>query len=187
MLRPATAADLPAIQAIYTHHVRHGLASFEEVPPDLPEITRRWRDLTDRGLPYLVAAEAEGSAPAVLGYAYASLYRPRSAYRFTCEDSVYVRPGAEGRGVGRALLAALVDRSTTLGFRQMVAIIGDSANTASIGLHRALGFEAAGMFRAIGFKHGRWVDTVLMQRALGPGMDEPPHPGSPGPLEAHGH
>jgi len=187
VLRPATTADLPDIQAIYAHHVRHGLASFEEVPPDLAEITRRWLDLAGRGLPYLVAVEAGEPVPEpILGYAYASLYRPRSAYRFTCEDSVYIRPGSEGRGIGRMLLAALVDHCTARGFRQMVAVIGDSANAASIGLHRALGFESAGVLRAVGFKHGRWVDTVLMQRALGPGTEHSPGFGAPGPLDTPG-
>lgn len=171
-LRPAEAADLDAIQRIYAHHVLHGLASFEETPPDATELARRWRAIADVGLPYLCAIDdASGT---ILGYAYASPYRPRSAYRFTVEDSVYVTPGAEGQGVGRALLCALIEICTSLGKRQMIAVIGDSGNAASIGLHRACGFGLTGTFKAVGFKHGRWVDSVLMQRALGPGGDELP-------------
>jgi L-amino acid N-acyltransferase YncA len=166
-VRPVDTADLDAIQRIYAHHVLNGLASFEEVPPDVGELTRRWRAIADTGLPYLCAAEA--SAGPILGYAYAGPYRPRSAYRFTVEDSVYVAPGAAGRGVGRSLLRALIDRCSELGKRQMIAVIGDSGNEASIGLHRACGFTTVGTFAAIGFKHGRWVDSVLMQRPLGPG------------------
>ncbi len=160
------AADLEAIQAIYAHHVLHGLASFEETPPDTAELTRRWRAIVDAGLPYLCATEGPGP---ILGYAYAGAYRPRSAYRFTVEDSVYVAPGAAGRGIGRALLGRLIDICTDLGKRQMIAIIGDSGNAGSIALHRACGFELVGSFRSIGFKHGRWVDSVLMQRSLGAG------------------
>jgi L-amino acid N-acyltransferase YncA len=164
-IRPVEAADLDAIQRIYAHHVLHGLASFEETPPDAAELARRWRAIADVGLPYLCAVDGDN----IVGYAYAGPYRPRSAYRFTVEDSVYVAPGAAGRGVGRALLRALIEICTGLGKRQMIAVIGDSGNEASIGLHRACGFELTGTFRAIGFKHGRWVDSVLMQRALGRG------------------
>jgi len=164
-IRPVEAADLETIQAIYAHHVLHGLASFEEAPPDTAELTRRWRAIVDAGLPYLCATDGAGT---ILGYAYVGPYRPRSAYRFTVEDSVYVAPGAVGRGIGRTLLLRLIDICTELGKRQMIAIIGDSGNVASIGLHRACGFELTGTFKSIGFKHGRWVDTVLMQRALGP-------------------
>jgi L-amino acid N-acyltransferase YncA len=166
-IRPVGSADLDAIQRIYAHHVLHGLASFEETPPDAAELGRRWHAIADAELPYLCATEGPGGA--ILGYAYAGPYRPRSAYRFTVEDSVYVAPGAAGRGIGRALLRRLIDICTDLGKRQMIAIIGDSGNQASIGLHRACGFELTGTFAAIGFKHGRWVDSVLMQRALGPG------------------
>jgi L-amino acid N-acyltransferase YncA len=164
-IRPVEAADLDAIQRIYAHHVLHGLASFEETPPDAAELARGGRALADVGLPYLCAVDGDN----IVGYAYAGPYRPRSAYRFTVEDSVYVAPGAAGRGVGRALLRALIEICTGLGKRQMIAVIGDSGNEASIGLHRACGFELTGTFRAIGFKHGRWVDSVLMQRALGRG------------------
>jgi phosphinothricin acetyltransferase len=166
-IRPVEAADLEAIQRIYAHHVLHGLASFEEAPPDAAELMRRWRAIADAGLPYIAAID--GADGALAGYAYAGPYRPRSAYRFTVEDSVYVAPGAAGRGIGRALLLRLIDISTTLGKRQMIAVIGDSGNDASVRLHRACGFELVGTFRSIGFKHGRWIDTVLMQRPLGVG------------------
>ena len=164
-VRAAEDQDLPAIHAIYAHHVLHGLASFEETPPDAAELRKRWEAIAGEGLPYLTA-RIDG---VVRGYAYASRYRPRSAYRFSVEDSVYVAPGAAGQGIGRALLNGLIQRCTDLGRRQMIAIIGDSGNTASIALHRACGFSHVGTFAAIGFKHGRWVDSVLMQRALGVG------------------
>ncbi|HET6619764.1 MAG TPA: GNAT family N-acetyltransferase [Dongiaceae bacterium] len=166
-VRGVEAADLDAIQRIYAYHVLHGLASFEEAPPDAAELTRRWHAIADAGLPYLCATD--GADGAVLGYAYAAAYRARSAYRFAVEDSVYVAPQAARRGVGRALLHGLIDTCTDLGKRQMIAVIGDSGNQASIALHRVCGFELVGTFTAIGFKHGRWVDTVLMQRELGPG------------------
>jgi phosphinothricin acetyltransferase len=173
VVRDSRDDDLPAIEAIYAYHVSHGLASFEEVPPSLAELRRRREEILAKGLPYIVAAEAAaeggGAGGAVLGYAYASAYRTRTAYRYTLEDSVYVRPGLAGRGIGRALLAALIDRCAAAGYRQMVAVIGDSANAASIGLHAALGFREVGVLRSIGFKLGRWVDSVLMQRPLGPG------------------
>lgn len=164
-IRPAAQGDLPRLCEIYAWHVLNGAASFEEVPPDLPEFERRWRHVVDLGLPYLVAGDDRG----LLGYAYAGPYRPRSAYRFAVEDSIYLDPAATGRGVGRRLLGAVIDGATAAGKRQMLAVIGDSANLASIGLHRSLGFVEVGTFRAIGFKFGRWVDSVLMQRALGPG------------------
>ncbi|HUJ73683.1 MAG TPA: GNAT family N-acetyltransferase [bacterium] len=165
LVREATPADLPHVQRIYAYHVLHGLASFEEQPPDVAEIARRHAAVQGQGLPYLVA-EVEG---AVAGYAYVSPYRPRAAYRYTVEDSVYISQDRLARGVGRALLAELLARCGALGLRQMVAVIGDSGNTGSIRLHSALGFAHVGVLRAVGFKHGRWVDTVLMQRALGPG------------------
>ncbi len=154
---------MPAVHAIYAHHVLHGLASFEEVPPDEAELDRRRADIVARGLPYLVAV-FDGR---VRGYAYAGPYRPRSAYRFSVEDSVYVAPDAAGRGVGRALLGEVIRHCAALGMRQMVAVIGDSGNGASIRLHEALGFRRAGELRSIGFKLGRWVDSVLMQLELG--------------------
>ena len=164
-VRPATARDIPAIQSIYAYHVLHGLASFEEVPPPLEEMRRRFDDVTGQGLPYLAAEE--GSE--VLGYGYCSLYRTRSAYRYTLEDSVYVKQGCHGRGLGKALLAELIVRCTVLKYRQIIAVIGDSANAASIGLHASLGFVRAGNLRSTGFKFGRWVDSVLMQLPLGSG------------------
>lgn len=170
VIRPATPADLPAIQKIYAHHVAHGLASFEEVPPDVDEMRRRFATLTEAGFPYLVA-EVEGR---ILGYSYCGPYRPRPAYRYSVEDSVYLAPEAARRGIGRRLLQALIERATALGKRQMVAVIGDSANHASIGLHTALGFRMVGKIEGAGFKHGRWVDSVLMQRPLGPGISTPP-------------
>lgn len=165
LIRPADAADMGAIQAIYAHHVLYGLASFEEVPPDVAELDRRRVDIIGRGLPYLVA-ERGG---AVRGYAYAGPYRPRPAYRFTVEDSVYVAPDAVAQGVGRGLLREVIDRCTALGMRQMLAVIGDSGNSASIRLHASLGFRQAGQLQSVGFKLGRWVDSVVMQLALGEG------------------
>ena len=178
-VRPARASDLPAITAIYAQHVLHGIASFELEPPDLAEMTRRFEVLQADGMPYFVAVEREGGPEdggdgALLGYAYAGYYRPRPGYRFCVEDSVYVDPGASGQGVGKALLEALIERATAAGFRKMVAIIGDSANAASIGLHASHGFRLAGTLRSIGFKHGQWVDSVLMERFLGEGDDSLP-------------
>ncbi len=166
VLRAAVIEDVAAIQAIYAHHVATGFGSFEETPPDLAEMTRRFQVLMDGSYPYLVATDGAGG-PA-LGYAYAGAYRPRSAYRHTVEDSVYVAPAALGRGIGRALLGGLIAEASARGFRQMVAVIGDSGNTGSIGLHAALGFEHIGTLRNVGLKRGRWLDTVLMQRALVP-------------------
>jgi phosphinothricin acetyltransferase len=163
LVRDAVEVDMGQIQAIYAWQVMYGLASFEEIPPDVDEITRRWRSVCEQGFPYVVA-ELDA---AVAGYAYASLYRTRSAYRFTVEDSVYVERTAHGRGVGRALLTEVLLRCERMGFTQVIAVIGDGENHASIGLHAALGFEHAGVLRSVGYKHGRWVDSVLMQRSLG--------------------
>jgi len=167
-IRPAEDGDVPAIQAIYAHHVLHGIASFEEDPPDQAEIARRMADVRARGLPYLVAEDRPGSG-AILGYAYAGTYRARPAYRFTLEDSVYVLPGKGGKGIGSALLGELIDRCAALGYRQMIAVIGDSANHGSIRLHARHGFREVGVLQSVGFKHGRWVDSVYMQRPLGAG------------------
>jgi L-amino acid N-acyltransferase YncA len=164
-VRDVADSDLAAIHAIYSHHVLHGLGSFEELPPDLAEMARRRAEILARRLPYLVA-EIDGR---VAGYAYAGPYRPRSAYRYSVEDSVYVAADIHRRGVARALLAELIQRCTAQGYRQMVAVIGDSGNHGSIGLHASLGFREAGRLHAIGFKFGRWVDGVIMQRALGAG------------------
>jgi L-amino acid N-acyltransferase YncA len=169
-LRDAIDADLAAITDIYAHHVRFGLGSFEEVPPALEEMARRREEVRARGLPYLVAV---GPAGTVRGYAYAAPHRTRSAYRFSVEDSVYVAPDAGRRGIGFQLVAALIERCATAGWRQMVAVIGDSGNVASIVLHERLGFRHVGTLTAIGFKQGRWVDSVLMQRALDAGVEPP--------------
>jgi phosphinothricin acetyltransferase len=165
VLRDAEPRDAARIAAIYAHHVLTGLASFEVEPPDEAEIVRRLADVRARGLPYLVA-EADGR---VVGYAYASPYRARPAYRYTLEDSVYVDRDCAGRGVGRLLLERLVAECAACGCRQLVAVIGDSANRPSIALHEACGFARVGLLPAVGYKFGRWVDSVLMQRALGPG------------------
>jgi phosphinothricin acetyltransferase len=165
-IRDAVPADVPAIAAIYGHHVLHGLASFEETAPDVAEMARRFADVTGKGYPYIVAVAEDG---AIAGYAYVSAYRPRPAYRWTVENSVYLAPERARRGIGAALLAELIRRCEAKGYRQMVAVIGDSANDASIGLHERLGFHRAGLIRSVGYKHGRWVDSVLMQRALGAG------------------
>ncbi|MFE1602565.1 GNAT family N-acetyltransferase [Methylobacterium sp. ID0610] len=164
--------DIPAVQAIYAQAVLTGRASFELDPPDLPEMRRRHAGLVEAGFPYL-AALRDGE---LLGYAYAGPYRARPAYRGTVENSVYVDPARHGRGVGRLLLGGLIAAAEERGFRQMVAVIGDSANLASIRLHAALGFGHAGILRAVGWKHGQWLDTVLMQRALGAGDAAPPDP-----------
>jgi len=170
-IRDARPDDLPAVRDIYAHHVRRSVATFELDPPAPEEMRARHRAIVEQGLPFLVAEDENGE---ILGYSYAAPYRARPAYRHTLEDSVYVRPGAAGRGIGRALLAGLLARCAAGGWRQMVAVIGDSANAASVALHAALGFEAVGTLRAVGYKHGRWVDTVLMQRALGEADATPP-------------
>ena len=170
-VRDSVAADVPAIAAIYGHWVLHGLASFELDPPPAEEMARRRDAVLDTGFPYIVATDAAGR---VCGYAYASHYRTRPAYRFSCEDSIYVAPDAARQGVGRALLPRLIDRCEAQGFRLMVAVIGDSGNAGSIGLHAAFGFSQAGLLPGIGWKHGRWVDSVMMTRPLGPGAAIPP-------------
>ncbi len=164
-IRPAEPRDLPAIHAIYAESVLNGIATYEIEPPDLAEMTRRYRGIMGDGFPYVVAVD---ESDAVLGYAYASPFRTRAAYDWLCEDSIYVSPGARGRRVGRMLLNALVTATTALGFRQMVAVIG-GASPASIALHAAAGFVHAGKMAATGFKHGQWLDTVIMQLPLGEG------------------
>ena len=171
LLRDSRAEDIPAIAGIYAHWVRHGLASFELEPPGEAGMAARREAALAGGYPHLVATDAAGR---VLGYAHAGAYRTRPAYRFAVEDSVYVAPDAGRRGVGGALLPALVARCTDLGFRLMVAVIGDSANAPSIALHGRCGFRHAGLLPAIGWKHGRWVDSVLMIRPLGDGAATPP-------------
>jgi len=170
-VRDSRPGDLPEIAAIYAHHVLHGLVSFEEEPPNAAELGRRRTDILARKLPYLVATDAGGK---VLGYAYASPFRTRSAYRFSVENSIYVAADAARRGIGRVLLAKLIERCAEKGYRQMIAVIGDSANEGSIRLHEALGFRHVGVFEALGFKADRWVDTVLMQLPLGPGAQTKP-------------
>lgn len=169
IVRPGREADAGALAGIYGHHVLTGFGTFEEDPPDPAEMERRRLAVVERGLPYLVAEDAGR----VLGFAYASVFRPRAAYRYTCEDSVYVAPDAVGRGVGRAVLSQVVAQCEALGLRQLVAVIGDSGNAASIGLHRSLGFEHAGLGRGFGHKHGRWVDIVFMQKPLNGGDTRP--------------
>ena len=164
-IRPTTAADLPAITEIYAHAVRYGTATFELIPPDLAEMTRRFGVLMEGGFPYSVAA-LEGR---VIGYAYAGAYRPRPAYRFTVENSVYLEPAIHRRGIGLQLLQGLIAESEARGYRQMIAVIGDSANAGSIGVHARTGFQMIGTHPNVGFKFGRWLDTVMMQRALGEG------------------
>ncbi|WP_203076075.1 GNAT family N-acetyltransferase [Falsiroseomonas ponticola] len=172
-IRDSRDADVPVLASIYGHWVTHGLASFELDPPDPAEMARRRQAVLAGGYPYLVAEGADGR---VLGYAYASAYRTRPAYRFAVENSIYVAPDAGRGGVGSALLAALVEACTARGFRLMVAVIGDSGNAASIGLHARAGFAHAGMLPAVGWKHGRWVDSVLMTRPLGEGAGTAPAP-----------
>ena len=169
-IRPAIVADLPSIAEIYADAVRVGTATFELVPPDLAEMTRRFQALADGGFPYLVAM-LEGR---VAGYAYAGPYRPRPAYRFTVENSVYLRPAIHRRGVGLQLLQRLIAECEARGFRQMIAVIGDSANAASIGVHAACGFQMVGTHPNVGLKFGRWLDTVMMQRELGEGANTVP-------------
>ena len=165
ILRPSTPADLPAITAIYAEAVLHGTGTFELDPPDQAEMARRRDDVLSKGLPWLVAERGQQ----VLGYAYANTFRPRKAYRFCLEDSIYLRPDARGQGLGRLLLTELIGRCEAAGARQMLAVIGDAANTGSIGVHAALGFVHTGVLKASGWKFGRWLDVVLMQRALGAG------------------
>jgi phosphinothricin acetyltransferase len=170
LIRPSTEADLPAIQAIYAHAVLRGTGTFETEVPDQQEMARRRQEVLGRELPWLVAQRGEQ----VLGYAYANYFRPRLAYRFCVEDSIYLHPEAQGQGVGRLLLAELVSRCEAAGARQMLAVIGDAENKGSIGVHSALGFEHTGVLKSAGWKFGRWLDVVLMQRQLGQGDQSHP-------------
>lgn len=169
VVRPVEPGDLPAIQAIYAHHVLHGTASWELQPPDVMEMQRRCEALLADGYPYVVL-EQDG---AVLGYAYAGPYRPRPAYRFTVENSIYIRHDMTGRGLAKPLLEALIAACTAMGKRQMIAVIGDSAQRPSIEFHRRMGFTEAGVIHNVGWKFGRWLDQILMQRPLGDGADSP--------------
>jgi len=164
-IRPAIEADIPEIQSIYAHHVLTGTGTFEEEPPSVEEMAERFAKVVRHGWSWLVATDATG----VLGYAYYTQFRYRSAYRFCAEDSVYVREDVRGQGVGKTLVGRLIEDATAYGMRQMIAVIGDSENTGSIGVHASLGFQMVGTMRAVGVKFGRWLDVVTMQRPLGRG------------------
>jgi len=169
-IRAATLADIPDIQAIYAHHVLHGTGTFEEIPPSVEEMRERFQNVTDRGWAWLVGTDATG----VLGYSYYTQFRDRSAYRFTVENAIYVRDDVRGQGVGKGLVQQLINAATSAGFRQMIAVIGDSENVGSIGVHASLGFQHTGILRASGIKFGRWLDVVYMQRPLGTGDGDIP-------------
>ncbi len=165
LIRPSRETDLPAITAIYTHHVLHGTGTFEIEPPTLVDMTARRADVLSKNLPWLVAVEGDQ----VLGYAYCNWFKPRPAYRFSAEDSIYLAPEAQGLGLGRTLLAELAAQAERAGVRKLIAVIGDSANAGSIGVHRALGFAPVGVLKSSGWKFNRWLDVVLMDKALGQG------------------
>lgn len=169
-LRPSQDGDIPAITAIYGHHVLHATGTFETEPPSAADMAARRADVLAKGLPYLVA-EREGE---VLGFAYCQWFKPRPAYRFSAEDSIYLHPDAAGQGLGKQLLATLVERAEAVGVRKLIAVIGDSGNAGSIGVHRSLGFQKVGVIQSCGWKFGRWLDIVLMERALGDGDRTPP-------------
>lgn len=169
-IRAATKADIPEIQSIYAHHVLHGLGTFEEAPPSVEEMSERFAKVGGYGWSWLVATDATG----VLGYAYYTQFRDRSAYRYCVEDSVYVREDVRGQGVGKALVSHLIEDAAANGMRQMIAVIGDSGNTGSIGVHASLGFQLVGTMRSVGTKFGQWVDVVSMQRPLGKGDADVP-------------
>jgi L-amino acid N-acyltransferase YncA len=173
-LRPSTDADVPAITAIYAHHVLNGTGTFETTPPTEADMANRRLDVLARGLPYLVA-EQQGR---VLGFAYCQWFKPRPAYRYSAEDSIYLHPDAAGQGLGKQLLAALMHRAQEAGTRKLIAVIGDSGNAGSIGVHRALGFKHVGTIQACGWKFGRWLDIVLMEKSLGEGDSTPPQEGA---------
>jgi phosphinothricin acetyltransferase len=181
IVRPATEADAPALAAIYGDAVLHGFGTFEEVAPTPTDMDGRRRAVQDQGLPYLVAEDGGQ----VLGFAYAAPFRPRAAYRYTLEDSVYVAPEAKGKGVGRTVLSAVIAECEALGVRQLMAVIGDTGNAGSVGLHRSLGFEQTGVGRSVGFKHGRWVDIVHMQKPLNGGDTTLPPPDAGITLTGH--
>jgi phosphinothricin acetyltransferase len=170
-IRPSLDSDLPAITAIYGHHVLYGTGTFETTPPTEAEMTTRRADVLAKGLPYLVIEEDGGR---VLGYAYCQWFKPRPAYRFSAEDSIYMHPDAAGKGLGKALLAELIRQAEAAGVRKLIAVIGDSNNAASVGIHKALGFEPAGTIRNCGWKFERWLDIVIMDKAIGEGAGTPP-------------
>jgi L-amino acid N-acyltransferase YncA len=169
-IRPSSEADTPQVTAIYAHHVLHGTGTFETTPPSEADMAGRRADVLSKGLPYLVAEE-DGR---VLGFAYCQWFKPRPAYRFSAEDSIYLHPDAAGRGLGKQLLAELAARAEAVGIRKLIAVIGDSGNAGSIGVHRACGFTPVGSFKSCGWKFGRWLDIVLMEKALGEGDATPP-------------
>ncbi len=168
-IRPATDADIASITSIYAHHVMHGTGTFETVPPDEKDMAARRNDVLARGLPYLVMEDASG----VIGFAYCNWFKPRPAYRFSAEDSIYLAPAGTGKGLGRLMLTELMAQAERCGVRQMLAVIGDSSNKSSIGVHRSCGFEHTGILRSSGWKFDRWLDVVLMQRSLGLGDSAP--------------
>ncbi|WP_395060084.1 GNAT family N-acetyltransferase [Polaromonas sp.] len=170
LIRPSREDDLPAIAAIYAHHVLHGTGTFETEPPSIADMGTRRADVLSKGLPYLVAEEAG----AVIGFAYGNWFKPRPAYRYSVEDSIYLAPDGGGKGIGRALLSELLARCESAGIRKIMAIIGDSANAGSVGLHRALGFTQVGIVASCGWKFGAWRDIVIMEKTLGAGDTEPP-------------
>jgi len=170
LIRPSRENDLTAITSIYSHHVLHGTGTFEIDPPTLADMTARRADVLSKGLPWLVATEGE----AVLGFAYCNWFKPRPAYRFSAEDSIYLAPEAQGLGLGRALLAELVAQAERAGVRKLIAVIGDSANGGSIGVHRAIGFESVGVLKSSGWKFDRWLDVVLMDKSIGQGDSSKP-------------
>jgi len=172
IIRPASEQDLPAITAIYAHHVLTGTATFETVPPTEAEMAARREDVLAKGLPYLVADEGGQ----VLGFAYCQWFKPRPAYRFSAEDSIYLHREAGGKGLGRSLLGELTFQAEAAGIRKLIAVIGDSANAASIGVHRSLGFSQVGVFKSCGWKFGKWLDIVLMEKSLGEGDTTAPEP-----------
>ncbi|HWP13908.1 MAG TPA: GNAT family N-acetyltransferase [Ramlibacter sp.] len=169
-IRASTEQDLPAITAIYAHHVLSGTATFETTAPSQDEMAARRADVLGKGLPYLVAEEDDR----VLGFAYCQWFKPRPAYRFSAEDSIYLHPDASGKGLGRRLLAELAAQAEAAGIRKLMAVIGDSANAASIAVHRSIGFEPVGVFKSCGWKFGKWLDIVLMEKTLGEGDATPP-------------
>jgi L-amino acid N-acyltransferase YncA len=170
IIRPSSPSDIAQITAIYTHHVLHSTGTFEIEPPSEQDMAQRRDDVLGKGLPYLVAADGDR----VLGYAYCNWFKPRPAYRFSAEDSIYVAPDAAGNGLGRALLAELMSQAERTGVRKLIAVIGDSANAGSIGVHRSAGFRHVGILEACGWKFDRWLDVVLMDRALGLGNTTTP-------------
>lgn len=174
-IRPSLDADVPQVTAIYAHHVLHGTGTFETDPPPPADMAARRADVLAKGLPYLVAEEGGR----VLGFAYCQWFKPRPAYRFSAEDSIYLHPDAAGQGLGKALLAELARQAEAAGIRKLIAVIGDSANASSVGVHRALGFTPVGSFKSCGWKFGRWLDIVLMEKALGEGDTTPPEVRAP--------